>query len=374
VPQTTQHGVDRGLPWSLGTALLLAIVVALVLASAAPRYVDSPTLVYLEKLRRAADGPAVDVMVLGASQSVAAIRPRDLEFALPLGTRMYNYAAPALAPSGGEVLLRRYLAGHEAPRLLVLGFAPMMYGDRRGEFERFTLKDALGPREVFLAALADRRPGYGLSWLSTRPATVRYREGLRSALGVALLDRVPPLRAALQGWLGSPDHPAARYRFDWRYRERSRRNTALLSELELDGGWHYWKESAHGGKHTRGAPGWSGRGESDLVEPFRLSPREAAAVERLLASCREHGIRVLVPSMPHAAWFSAALRADGGGERLDAFWSDLAARPGVRVVGPPTVDYPSRLFSDSMHLDPKGAERFGRVLAPQLARAFRVSD
>lgn len=375
----TQESVDgrtgRGFPWALAAALLGSVAVAVLLGFSAPRFVASQTLVYLEKLRRATEGPPVDVMVIGASQTVAAIEPRTLEAALPPGTRVYNYGAPAMAPSGGEVLLRRYLAAHDPPRLLVFSFAVMMYEDRRGEFERFTLKDMLSPREVLLAAWSDRRPAYLLSWLSTRAPTVRYREGLRTGLGSLLLDAFPSLQETVRGWMGVPDHPVALYRFDWRYTKRSARNAALLAQLEKDGGWHSWKEDARGGRTVGGAPGWTEHGLPQSPGPFRLSPREAAALDRVLASCREHGIHVLIPGMPHAAWFSGALRAGDGARRMDEFWSQLADRRGVTVDGPPTPRYPSRLFSDSMHLNEQGAERFSRELAPVVARVYaRLSD
>jgi hypothetical protein len=269
---------------------------------------------------------------------------------------VYNFGAPAMAPSGGEVLLRRYLAHHPPPRVLVLSFAPMMYGDRRGEFERFTLKDALGPREVWLAARADRRPGYWLSWLATRPGQVRFRDGLRSALLAGLADRVPPLREELYDWIGYPmDSETAAYSFAWNYTGRTRRNRALLAQLEADAGWHTWKESAFAGARAqRGAPGWSSPELPAPVGPFQRSPREWAATERILAACAEHGIAVFVPTMPHADWFAHALRAGPGETALLSFWNDLAAHPGVRVGPSPTRRYPAHLFSDAMHLEPRG--------------------
>lgn len=354
-------------------ALAFTVLLGALLAALAPRYAGSNSLVYWEKLRRASEGPPVDVMILGASQTVAAIRPAVLAEGLPPGTRVYNYGAPAMAPSGGEVVLRRYLASHPAdpPKLLLMSFAPMMYGDRRGEFERFTLKDALGLREVALAIRADRRPGYLLGWLGTRLGTVRYRDGLQSALLAGLVDRVPALGDALYDWLGYPrDNAIAEYRFDWRYTERGRRNRELLRSLEEDGGWHPWRENAFAGPHRRAAPGWRSPETPAGVEPFQASPRERAAVERMLALCAAEGIAVLVPTMPHSEWFARALRAGPGETALRAFWSELAAHPGVRVGPEPTRTYPPGLFSDAMHLDPRGAARFSRELRVPVARAW----
>jgi hypothetical protein len=369
----TQNSVERGFPWAFAAALVATLLLGAWLGAIAPSYVDSQSLVYMEKLRRAEQGPAVDVMILGASQSVAAIQPAVLAKALPPGTRIYNFGAPAMAPSGGEVLLRRYLDAHAPPRLLVLAFAPMMYGDRRGEFERFTLKDALGPREVWLAIRADHRPGYLLGWLATRIGTVRYRDGLTSALLAGLLDHAPALRPAVYDWLGYPaDNAPSEYRFEWRYAHRAERNRALREQLEEDLGWHSWKESAFAGERGgRGAPGWKSQEMPAPVKPFEPSPRERAAVLRMLDLCEEHHIAVYVPTMPHAAWFAQALRAGPGETALRAFWSDLASHPGVTVASSPTRNYPAHLFSDSMHLDPKGAARFSRELRVPLARVYR---
>ncbi|MGH0032658.1 MAG: hypothetical protein ACQGVC_22935 [Myxococcota bacterium] len=365
---------ERGFPWALCVAVIVTLGIGVVLAATAPRYADSQSLVYLEKLRRAEQGPPVDVMILGASQTVAAIQPDVLAKALPAGTRVYNFGAPAMAPSGGEVLLRRYLDRHPPPRLLVMSFAPMMYGDRRGEFERFTLKDALGLREVWWAIRADGRPGYLLGWLSTRLGTVRFRDGLRSGLLAGLLDRLPALRSRVQRWMGVPDdNEVALYRFDWRYTDRAARNRDLLRELEAGGGWHSWKENAFGGRYDRGTPGWRDGGEPAPVESFEASPREMAAVERILALCAQHGIAVYVPTMPHPSWFAQALRSGPGETGLEALWSGLRSRPGVRVGPTPLQVYPQRLFSDSMHLDPRGAARFSRELSRPVARAYAAA-
>ena len=201
---------------------------------------------------------------MGASQTVAAIKPELLARSLPPGTRVYNFGAPALAPTGGESLLRRYLESHPPPRLLVFSHEVMMYSDRQGEFQHFTLTHLLNAREMWRALLADGRPYYALSWLSTRLPTVRYRDSVRGALGAWLLDEIPWLQPRVYAWLGEPDSPAAKFRFDWSWSERGARNAALRAQLERDAGWHYWRESAMdlarmAAEPGRGAPGWKPR-------------------------------------------------------------------------------------------------------------------
>jgi hypothetical protein len=121
---------------------------------------------------------------------------------------------------------------------------------------------------------------------------------------------------------------------------------------------------------VRGAPGWATRGVPDPVQPFEPSPREEQALERVLALCRERGIRVLVPSMPHAEWYAQALRAGPGAARMQEFWSGLQQRPGVRVGADPILIFPSELYADPTHLNPRGADRFSAELAPIVAQAY----
>ena len=152
-----------------------------------------------------------------------------------------------------------------------------------------------------------------------------------------------------------------------------------ISDFVTDAGWHSWRENAMdladpNAAPVRGAPGWAARGHPDPVQPFEASAREVDALERVLALCRERGIRVLIPAMPHAEWYAQALRAGPGAANIAALWSTLQNRPGVSAAGDPILIFPGELYADPTHLNPRGAERFSRELAPIVARAYSESE
>jgi hypothetical protein len=371
---------------ALVAALTLSALLAALVGVFAEDIASSPALFYLLKKRYAREGPPVDVVVVGASQSVASIRPDLVAPSLPPGTRLYNYGVPGMDPSGGEVLLREYFDAHAPPTLVVVAFTSLIYTDRRAEFERYTLNLLLGPADVWNAIVADQRPSYALAWLAGRIPTVRLREGLRTAIGASILDALPALQPTVRGWMGIPDSAQGLYRFDWRYTHRVARNRELVQEVVDSGGYHFWKENApdrseaglraltYEARRARrpGVIGWQRATRAEPPQPFTASPRARAALMRIFRMCEARAVPVLVLALPHSPFLMRALTADGGGQRLDAFWTELAAQPGVTVMQEgPRVVLPDRFFSDPTHSNPKGAQRYSAMVAPIIARAFR---
>jgi len=369
-----------GLPVALLAAIALVGAASLAVGAGAERIATSTVLFYLVKFQWAREGPPADVVVIGASQTVASIRPDRIEEALPPGTRVVNYGAPALAPTGGAALLQTYLEHHPPPRLVVLAWNPLFYTDRRSELEKYSVQHALSFREACAAARIDATPHYPLLWLASRIALVRYRDGLRTWLASLVFDRFPALEAAVLRWRGIDDDPAAVFRFRWEYNGRAARNAALVAELEASRGWHFWRENAQEGLGLRALRepkparrGFVQRGgfATDPIRSFAASPRARAALERMFELCRQRGVAVQVIATPSSGFMVAQLSRDGGAERLDAFWNALRRDGRASVVPEPLLVYPNRVFSDPVHVDPNGARRYSAEIAPTLARAFR---
>jgi hypothetical protein len=379
---TRPADAPRRLPLALASALVAIALMGAVVGSFAERFAAGSTFFYLFKFRQAQEGPPVDIVIVGASQTVASVRPDILKTALPPDTRVYNYGVPAMSPSGGEALLRHYLAAHEPPPLVVISFTSLIYADRRGEFERYTLTHTLGPQAVVQAIVADRRPYYGLAWTASRLSLVRYRESIRIAAGSAVLGALPAVRPVFREWLGWGDGPNADYRFEFTYGDIPARNAALAAELERSGGYHFWKEYVTDrrfgaskpdapGRRATGALGWREAADAAPPMPFVASPRARAAMERIIALCAEHDVPILLLAAPHSAFLAASLRRDGGAERMQAFWDALRRHPNVTAMPEPAVVYPNKLFADPTHSRPAGAERYSTEIAPIVARSYR---
>jgi hypothetical protein len=218
---------------------------------------------------------------------------------------------------------------------------------------------------------------------------VRLREGLRTAIGASILDTLPDLQPTVRTWMGVPDTEGGLYRFDWRYTHRVARNADLVQEVVDSGGYHFWKENApdQAARGLRaltpearkarmerppGAIGWQRTIRAAPPLPFEASPRERAALGRIFGMCEARGVPVLLLALPHSPFLMQSLTAQGGGERLEAFWSELAAHPGVTAMEEgPLVVLPNRFFSDPTHSNPKGAERYSAMVAPIIARAVQ---
>lgn len=378
---TRPTDAQRHHPLAFAASIVAVLVLGAMVGSQAERFAEGSTFFYLFKFRMAEEGPPSDVVILGASQTVASVRPDILQGSLPSGTRVYNYGVPAMSPSGGEALLRRYLDAHESPPLVVISFTSLIYTDRRGEFERYTLPLTLGPAGVAHAIAIDRRPYYALAWTASRIPFVRYRESIRTAVGSRGLRTSAAFPPVFLTWLGWGDGPNAAYRFDFTYGDIAARNAALIAELDASQGYHFWKEyvtdsrfgalkRSEAESKPNGALGWREGAVAVPPMPFVASPRATAAMERIFALCADRDVPVLLLGAPHSAFLAASLRREGGAERMQAFWDELRRHPNVTAMPEPALVYPNQLFADPTHSRPAGAERYSHEIAPLVAEAY----
>jgi hypothetical protein len=340
--------------------------VELLIGATAASFMESQPLIYETKLR-ALDAGVLrgDVLVLGDSTGIAALRPAAVEAALPAGWRIANLALPGSGPVVGEFLLRRALAAREGPppRLVVLHFSTLSFTEWRPNFVEYPLTHLLPLRPVLQAALAQRDLGYLLEWIATRLPSLRHREELKSGALSLLFDRWPGLGERWRAITGDPVPD-----FLWRYRQRAERNRRLARELLRERGWRLFEEMRlpEGRLDPRVV---YDRGPFHFA-PFAAAPREERALLRLLELCETRSIPVLVLPAAQPRALADALDRDGGRERLDAFARRvLGGRTGVAAPLGLRRPWPHRFFADLAHVNEDGVERYTREILEPLREA-----
>ncbi len=368
---------ERALPIALIAALAVVACVELGVRATATSFMESQPLIYETKLGALDAGTLRgEVIVLGDSTAVAALRPSALEPVLPEGWRLANLALPGSGPVVGEFLLRRILAadpGELPPRLLVLHFSTLSFTEWRPNFVEYPLTHLLPVGPVLRAAWADRDLGYLLEWIATRMPTVRHREELKSGALSLLFDRWPGLADRYRAITGDTTHDAL---FRWRTTHRAERNRHLAQELLQERGWHLFGEM----RLPEGELDPGVRYDSGPFQfpPFAATPREEQALARLLDLCAAHSVPVLVLPAAQPRALAQALDRDGGDERLAAFARRIFAdRPGIAVPEGLHLAWPHRYFGDLAHLNETGVERYAleiQGLLHEAAAAARGRD
>jgi hypothetical protein len=357
-------GRPRRWPRAFALALAAIALLELGLALGSERYIEELPLIHREKLTRADEGAPVSILVLGDSVATSGVRPGELAAALPAGVEMYNFALPAVGPSGGEMVLRRYLASHEPPDLVALVYSPhTLIVHPRDYLVRYVY----GPGEMLAELRRDKDLASALLWVGTRPSLVRHRAAIRTRLVAALLAVAPflegPVRElAVPGRSATDDH-----RFAWSYGPRASRNSELRSDLERERGWFYFRERAVPGEQLAPA-------QEFVMPSFVGDPSERGALVRILDLAAAAGIEVAVLPAPVPLGLAKSLRSGPGAVELETFWSELVMpHPRAHVVGDSMIVLPHPFFADVVHLNPKGAARYGSLVAPLLAEAFRAA-
>ena len=360
---------ERGLPLALLGAIAVVVCVELLVGATSPSFMESQPLIYATKLAALDAGTLRgDVIVLGDSTAVAALRPDALEEALPEGWRLSNLALPGSGPVVAEFLLRRVLAsgsGEPPPRLVVLHFSTLSFTEWRPNFVEYPLTHLLPLGPVLQAAWAEGDLGYLLEWIATRMPSLRHREELKSGALSLLFDRWPGLADRYRAITRDATHDAL---FRWRYSGRAERNRQLAQELLRQRGWHLFDEM----RLPEGELDTSVRYDRGTFyfPAFVATPREERALERLLALCEAHSIPVLVLPSAQPRALTEALDQAGGAERLDAFARRaFGGRPGVAVPLGLRMPWPHRYFGDLAHVEKEGMERYTREILPTLREA-----
>ena len=357
--------------WPLALLGVIGVVacVELAVGVTARSFMESQPLIYETKLA-ALDAGALsgEVIVLGDSTAVAALRPAALDEALPAGWRIVNLALPGSGPVVGEYLLRRILAARSEgplPRLVVLHYSTLSYTEWRPNFVEYPLTHLLPLGPVLRAAWAERDPGYLLEWVATRLPTLRHREELKSGALSLLFDRWPALADRYRAITGDAADAA---RFRWQHARRAERNRRLAQDLLRERGWRLFEEMHVPGGELDAAVRYD-RGLFHFPA-FAAAPREERALARLLDLCERRRIPVLVLPAAQPQALAQALDRDGGGERLDAF--ALRAFGGRGRVAMPLglrMPWPHRYFGDLAHVNEEGVRRTTREVLPALREA-----
>lgn len=359
----------RSWPWLVAAVLAAILVVETLLALGERSYMSDQVLIYGEKLAWAERGPEAEILVFGDSATVAAFDPAQLARLLPQEVRVQNLALSATGPVGGEMLLRRYLDAHPAPELVVLAYSPLSLADEpAGAFATYPLAHLLGAKEL-LRVMRDAPSADQLwQWLATRLPSYRHRDAIPSALASVVLDGFPPLLSGVFGLLGVAEGSRDAEWIRWGVTQRAARNRRILAEYRESAGWRYFEAYARPGGRLPADVDFTG------YRPFEeVSPREARALERLLGLCADAGVPVLVLPAPLPEGLARVLAADGGAERLAAFWERLR-RDHAHLSGPAQGMHPlpHRYFGDPTHANPQGATRYMREVGSEVAR-FRHS-
>lgn len=365
---STSSSERGGLPLALFGALGVVLCVELLVGATAASFMESQPLLYQTKLAALDAGELRgEVLALGDSTAVAALRPSALDAALPEGWRLANAALPGSGPLVGEFLLERILApgsGIPPPRLVLLHFSTLSFTEWRTNFVEYPLTHLLPLGPVLRAAWAERDLGYLLEWTATRLPTLRHREELKSGALSLLFDRWPALADRYRA-LTRDRSPAASFR--WQHAARAERNRALARDLLRERGWHAFGEMRLPAGELD--PGVRFDRGPFAFPPFTATPREARAFERLLALCAARGIPVLVLPSAQPRALAEALDRDGGGERLDAFARALAGRPRVAAPLGLELPWPHRYFGDLAHVNEAGRERYADEIQAALREA-----
>lgn len=363
-PGSGGHGPARMLMLALASVALLEVCVL----AARPFYLDAVPYLYLAKGRAAARGEAVDLMILGDSQATVALRPASLQPLLPEGVRIYNYGMIGSGPSGGEVILHRYLEHHEEPPAVVaLLYMPMSMNDVPGGWvnDRQVVSFLFGAGDALRNAVRARDVTIAWDWLTSRLPSLRYRNSLKSGMASLALDHLPWLRGPVLRATALTAWPS---RFHWLYRERAERNRAMREELGRERGWRFMADTAlEGGvlpeRLKIGAP------------PFVPHEGERLALRALLERLREVGARVVLMPNPMPRAIEEQYTESGSRERVREYWREvLADFPELEAPEPWLVGMPHGRFSDPVHLNREGVEDFVRSQAPRLRQALEAAS
>ena len=360
------EGAGRRLPLALLAAIGVVACLELLIGATAASFMESQPLVYETKLG-ALDAGALrgEVLVLGDSTGVAAVRPAALEGALPQGWRVANLALPGSGPVVAEFLLRRSLARDPPPRLVVLHFSTLSFTEWRPNFVEYPLTHLLPLGPVLRAAREQGDPGYLLEWVATRLPSLRHREELKSGALSLLFDRWPALADRYRTLVRDTAPDAV---FRWSHAGRAARNQELRQRLLLERGWRFFEEMR--------LP--EGRLDRRVVydrgpfrfPPFAAAPREESALVRLLDLCAAHSIPVLWLPAAQPRALTRALDRDAGAARLDAFAERVfGARSGVAAPLGLRMPWSHRYFADLAHVNEDGLERYTREIQRPLRAA-----
>jgi hypothetical protein len=293
-------------------------------ADADPRLRDPAFADKLAKLDRLnADRPT---LMIGSSRTLLGFHAGRFE--QTTGTPAFNFGTPATGPITHLVYLNRLLDRGVTPGLLLLEVLPPMFADGDGG----PLEQAFLSGERLTGDEVELVEGFGFRPDAVRPA---WRESVYAPwyrLRCQVVGRVAP---SWLPWNHRYDWGRKTDAFGWATPPRQSVTDAERAELVAK-------------THAEYAP---------TLTALNPDGRPLAALQRIVETCRERGVPVVLVLMPEATTFRAMYPA-GLDERIDG---------ALKTLGVPLID--ARRWLDDSHLYDghhpftRGAEAFTDELA-----------
>jgi hypothetical protein len=325
--------------WTLGFFFVFQIGLALAIEWKLPVFRD-PYYAHkanrLEAQLKQTPAPPRNVVMLGSSRTVFALRGRDIEKMLGNGTVVFNFGIPGGGPLTELLCLRRLLAQGVRPDHLLLEVLPPVFA---------------GQASIAEVTMLDVQR----MWWDDLPVIERHvhpQENLRATW--------------CEGWaLPAQSH---------RYAIMSHVAPALLAqEARLDwfnkadaSGWVPPVDPTRTPERRRFATDRTQREYGHYLDGFQLGGPSVSAMRELLDLCRREGIPVTLVLMPEStefrSWYTPQCWA-----QVEKYLADIQTEYGIPVVNARQWVADDE-FSDGHHLYEDGAECFSERLGREVIR------
>lgn len=314
-----------------GTALLVLAAVWLFTANFQDGFLDPEFGMWRAKEHMVATCDLGATLVMGDSRAVAGFVPAELGDTT-------NLALGGASPIEMYYMTERVLRCPTAPRRVILSFSlPQIVRD-----------EYYWPRTALFGFLSDQQLDQ-----VRRTARAVGDTNLYTAPNIGDLD------AKLTDWLYAHHFPsyAIASVFDARGVGRLAKNNQIYADTLRMRGHHLYGENS----------GFDVPAEEASMTSLKPSPLIDTYMRRLISALAARGTQVLyIPAPLNDATVS---RLDPTVVRqIGAYLHGLQARfANFRLIGPPVVGYPDRLFGDAYHLNAEGAKLFSARVAAELA-------
>ncbi len=282
------------------------------------------------------EGEDADVIFLGDSIVKSGVMPTVW------GEGSYNLALAGGTPIEARYTLKTYLAHHESPKLVIIGFGQNHYIDMDGYWTRDVYFHYL-PLTEHLRIIGEAARLNDLPLFDEENETYGESDAFRDTCLYALYTPGKYLPALLNV-LGNDGDRLARNRREYAFSEQMR------------------------GYYPIGTAESCGvAADSVKYAYFDLSPMQDACMRDMLSMCADAGIRVVIERPPFNQASEDAMDA-AFAEQYAAYLESLAADfPGV-IVNTQIDVYPDDCFGDECgHLNANGAERYTKSLYERYA-------
>lgn len=331
--------------WGLSIFAMLQLSLAATIEIWAPQFRDPLYGDKLHQLTRRIESAQVDsalVVMLGSSRTVhglnAALVETELSDHLGHPATVYNFGIPGAGPFTELVCLKRLLAEGIRPDLTLVEVLPPMLAGQTPCFD-------LGQYP------ADRL------WRREVPLVERYTQDIF------------PEQALLVDWWRAWCAPAYAHRFPIlratcpRFVPREGRGH-LFAAFDAQG-WNVMPDQARTAERHESALKTARDEYEYLLTGFQLGGASCQALEELLETCRQSGLKAALVVMPEGDVFRSWYPAETW-RQIDDYLQALSGRFAVPLInGREWVS--DQQFLDSHHLLASGAETFSQRLSESTA-------